>query len=82
LGLPLSRTKIDQLGKRLAGDHVPAEEDLRLLQGLIVAYDEPLADVAATLATVGVAVTTRLKTVATTIEKLRREHASEGTRSL
>jgi len=70
--LPISRNQVDRLGERLAAG-TPSEADRGLLLQVLAAYDEGLAAVEARLRSLGFAVTTRLKTTGTLIDKLRRE---------
>jgi hypothetical protein len=72
--LPISRTQLDLLGKRLAAADVVSDEDYSLLQSVLVVYDEALAYVLSRLEGLGFAATGRLKTTGTLIDKLRREH--------
>jgi ppGpp synthetase/RelA/SpoT-type nucleotidyltranferase len=71
--LPISGAQIDKLGVRLRDAAEVGENDLAMLQGLLLAYDETLRLVADRLRGVGLRPTTRLKTSGTIIEKLRRE---------
>ncbi len=71
----LSRSQIDRLGKRLCQEGRTAIEDLEALQRLRLEYDAPLIRVEQVLrGRLGLACTSRLKTVGTIIDKLKREH--------
>jgi ppGpp synthetase/RelA/SpoT-type nucleotidyltranferase len=68
---PLSRTQIDQLGRRLR-DSEPSVEDLRALEQVRALYQRPLAQVIAVLVDLGLEPGSRPKTTGTIVEKLRR----------
>jgi len=69
-----SRSQIDKLGDRLAKKAIPDESDLQQLQRLRAAYDEPMAAVARIVREeLGLQATSRLKTVNTIIDKLKRD---------
>ena len=71
---PISRTQIDRLGGRLRASDTISEPDLRLLQDVRAGYDEALAVVATRLSReLGLHAGTRLKTVGTIVDKLKRE---------
>jgi hypothetical protein len=69
----MSGKQIRRLGERLRDSATPGEEDLRLFGDLLLQHDASLATVASALKSLGLEPTTRLKTVGTTIDKLRRE---------
>jgi hypothetical protein len=71
--LPISRNQLDRLGERLATSDALREDDHVLLREVLATYDEALAAVQARLESLGFAVTGRLKTTGTLIDKLRRE---------
>jgi ppGpp synthetase/RelA/SpoT-type nucleotidyltranferase len=73
MSLPISRSQLDRLGERLSAASSVGEEDRVLLEQVLAAYDEALAAAQARLEGLGFAVTGRLKTTGTLIEKLRRE---------
>lgn len=76
----LSRSQIDKLGLRLRAGESIAREGLELLQQVRGAYDDALALVTASLRDrLGLAPTSRLKTVQTIIEKLKRERGRLST---
>jgi ppGpp synthetase/RelA/SpoT-type nucleotidyltranferase len=71
--LPMSRSALDRLGERLkSADHI-AEDDLDSLAQVADVHQGVLDDLKDELAGLGYAATTRVKTTATLIEKLRRE---------
>ena len=75
-----SRSQIDKFGERLAGMAIPSESDLQQLQTLRMVYDEPMASVAQIVAEkLGLDATSRLKTVNTIVEKLKRERTRLST---
>ncbi len=67
----LSRSQIDQLGRRLRGSD-PTVEDLKLLERVRSLYEDPLTEVIGVLVDLGLEPGSRPKTTGTTIEKLRR----------
>src|SRR6266704_6693920 len=67
----LSRSQIDQLGRRLRGSD-PTVEDLELLERVRSLYEDPLTEVIGVLVDLGLEPGSRPKTTGTTIEKLRR----------
>ena len=73
--LPLSKTEIDRLGDRLRVSASVSEGDLRLLQGLRADYEAALEIAQRLIADAfsDAEVSSRLKTVHTTVDKLRRE---------
>ncbi|MFN8075442.1 MAG: RelA/SpoT domain-containing protein [Kineosporiaceae bacterium] len=76
--LPLSRSQLDKLGKRLAaGVGPPSPEDRALLQSVLAAYAVVLDEVVGELRDLGFEPTSRVKTEDVLIEKLRR-HAQRG----
>jgi len=74
-----SKSQINKLGERLAKNAVPEEADLVLLQKLRAAYDEPMRAVERTLRGLGLQATSRLKTVNTIVDKLKRERTRLST---
>lgn len=71
--LPMSRSQIKKLGKRLRESQTPANDDLDLLQTLLAAYDIALDIATARIRDhLGVSPGPRLKNTGTIIEKLRR----------
>jgi ppGpp synthetase/RelA/SpoT-type nucleotidyltranferase len=68
---PLSRSQIDQLGRRLRGSD-PTIEDLKLLERMRSLYEEPLTEVIAVLVGLGLEPGSRSKTTGTIVDKLRR----------
>jgi ppGpp synthetase/RelA/SpoT-type nucleotidyltranferase len=73
--LPISRNQLDKLGNRLAADGGPSDTDLELLLDVLSAYQAALDDVQVRLGHLGYQPTTRAKTTAVLIDKLRREHS-------
>jgi ppGpp synthetase/RelA/SpoT-type nucleotidyltranferase len=74
LSRTLSISQIDRLGDRLRECDPPALTDLEMLQRLRLEYDPSLADVEEVLRSrLRLEATSRLKTVGTIIDKLRRE---------
>jgi ppGpp synthetase/RelA/SpoT-type nucleotidyltranferase len=70
----LSRSAIDKLGDRLRASDRVSDDDLVMLQQVREEYDEVLTDTALRLTTeLGLQPGFRLKTVATIVEKLKRE---------
>jgi hypothetical protein len=72
--LPISRTALDRLGKRLIDPGGISAADAELFGQILQAYDQTLADVCERLEKLGYIVTDRLKTKDTLLDKLRREH--------
>ncbi len=68
---PLSRSRIDQLGRRLRGSD-PTVEDLTLLEQVRSLYERPLTEVITVLLDLGLEPGSRPKTTGTIIDKLRR----------
>lgn len=76
--LPLSKSQINRLGRRLGTEGVPSDEDLMKLQELIRYYQTILDAVKTDLDALGFGeATSRVKTHLTLIEKLRREGKME-----
>ncbi|WP_158609369.1 nucleotidyltransferase family protein [Micromonospora musae] len=76
--LPLSKSQINRLGRRLGTESVPSDEDLIKLQELIRYYQAVLDAVKTDLDALGFGeATSRVKTQLTLIEKLRREEKME-----
>jgi ppGpp synthetase/RelA/SpoT-type nucleotidyltranferase len=71
--LPISKSQLDLMGNRLKEEI--SNDDREMLRQVAGAYQEVLDDVKAQLAELGYAATTRVKTTATLVEKLRRERA-------
>lgn len=70
----LSKSQLNKLGKRLAAAEVPSDEDLDLLQQMRESYDEARAAVVGRLRDgLGLESSSRIKTVGTLVDKLRRE---------
>ena len=70
----LTKSQINKLGDRLRKEEPIGEDTLARLQEFRKSYEEPLAAVQARITTVlGIEATSRLKTVTTIVEKLRRE---------
>ena len=75
MGDRLSKSQIDKLGERLRDSEEVSEEDLALLQRVRAEHDSAMSTVADRLANeLGLESGTRLKTVGTIVDKLRREH--------
>src|SRR4051812_11922482 len=74
--LPMSRSAMDKLGKRLAADSVPSDADLDLLLEVLTAYQAALDETQQRLRALGYSPTSRTKTTGVLIDKLRREHSS------
>jgi ppGpp synthetase/RelA/SpoT-type nucleotidyltranferase len=74
---PLTRSQINQLGRRIRDTEPIAEGDLRLLQQLIHDHASMLATVQRDLIDLvgGITPTSRLKTIATIADKLRRQRS-------
>jgi ppGpp synthetase/RelA/SpoT-type nucleotidyltranferase len=74
---PLTISQVNRLGRRIRDTDPMAEADLRLLQQLLHDHASVLASVQRDLIDLvgGVTPTSRLKTVATIVDKLRREHS-------
>jgi len=74
---PLSKSQIEQLGRRLVREDAPAAEDLASLQRLLLVRSEVLDRVVANVrGQLGVAPTSRIKNTGTILEKLRRNGGS------
>ncbi|HVX46258.1 MAG TPA: RelA/SpoT domain-containing protein [Mycobacteriales bacterium] len=72
--LPISKTQLDKLGKRLAASEQISDADYELLEQVLSAYDELRDHVQGRLFELGFEnVTGRVKTTGTLVEKLRRE---------
>ncbi|MGH2764696.1 MAG: hypothetical protein ACRDKA_02105 [Actinomycetota bacterium] len=71
----LSKSQIDKLGKRLSGSEAASEEDLRALEQVRLAHEPVLQEVVAELRSLGLAVSARLKTTGTIIDKLKQRTA-------
>lgn len=75
MGDRLSKSQIDKLGERLRDSAEVSEEELALLQQVRAEHDSAMSTVADRLANeLGLEPSTRLKTVGTIVDKLRREH--------
>lgn len=74
--LPISRSALDRLGKRLAASDIVSDEDSDLLLEVLSAYQAALDEVQQRLAAVGYRATSRVKTTRVLIDKIRREHSS------
>lgn len=74
--LPISRTALDKLGKRLAAEDFVSDEDLDLLLEVLTAYQAALDEAQQRLRRLGYQPTSRTKTTSVLIDKLRREHSS------
>lgn len=74
--LPMSRTAVDKLGKRLAAGDAVSDHDLDLLLEVLNAYQDALDETQTRLAGLGYHPTSRTKTTGVLIDKLRREHSS------
>jgi ppGpp synthetase/RelA/SpoT-type nucleotidyltranferase len=74
--LPVSRSALDKLGKRLAADSVVSDADLDLLLEVLTAYQAALDETQQRLRALGYSPTSRTKTTSVLIDKLRREHSS------
>lgn len=70
--LPISKSKLDKLGTRLAEEPVTAE-DLVLLSEVMRAYQSTLDNVVRELRSLNLEPTSRVKTTGVLLEKLRRE---------
>lgn len=71
--LPISRSKLDQLGKRLAGSQI-SDADYSLLERVMGSYDEALTAAVGIVANaIDEPVTSRLKNTQTIVEKLQRQ---------
>lgn len=74
MALPLSRTQIEKLGKRLVAVERPDPEDVKQLNELLIAYRHILSVAAKRVEAVsGLTVTSRVKTRGTTLDKLRKQ---------
>lgn len=73
--MPMSRTAVDRLGKRLAASTEASDEDLDQLLEVLSAYQDALDEAQARLVLLGYHPTSRIKTTSVLIEKLRREHS-------
>lgn len=70
---PFSKSQLTKLGKRLRNADPPDPEDLEQLHAFVSAHQSALREVAGGLQQVGFEPTTRLKTTASLIEKLKRQ---------
>lgn len=75
--LPLTKSAMEALGKRLVKRSSPASDDLKSLQELLLSFDEPLA-IAVDLVRdrLGYEPTSRIKTTGTILDKLHRQGGS------
>lgn len=69
--LPISRSALDALGKRLRTSQV-SPEDWAILEQVLEAYQAALDEVQGTLTSVGLVSTSRVKSTGTLVEKLLR----------
>jgi ppGpp synthetase/RelA/SpoT-type nucleotidyltranferase len=75
--LPLTRSALERLGKRLEKVSGPDQADLASLQGLLVAYDDVLQEaVEKVRGGTSLEPTSRLKTTGTILDKIRRHGGS------
>jgi ppGpp synthetase/RelA/SpoT-type nucleotidyltranferase len=74
--LPISRSAMDKLGKRLAADDVVSDDDLDLLLEVLTSYQAALDEAQSRLRHLDYSPTSRTKTTSVLIDKLRREHSS------
>jgi ppGpp synthetase/RelA/SpoT-type nucleotidyltranferase len=74
--LPLTKSQIERLGKRLAVADTPADSDLTLLRELLLAHDDVLTKALDIVRDAGFSPTDRLKNTGTIVEKLRRHGGS------
>jgi ppGpp synthetase/RelA/SpoT-type nucleotidyltranferase len=74
--LPISKTQLDKLGDRLRDADEIDTEDRDLLAAVLGVYDEALEQMKEHLRGLGLQPTDRLKTIGTTIDKLRRDRRS------
>jgi Region found in RelA / SpoT proteins len=72
--LPMSKSALDRLGRKLAADAAVSDDELDQLADVVRAYQVVLDDVKAQLVALGFEPTTRVKTTGTLVDKLRREH--------
>jgi ppGpp synthetase/RelA/SpoT-type nucleotidyltranferase len=77
--LPISKSQLDKLGHRLRDAQQPAQEDLDLLATVLESYREALQTVRTELLRLDLRSTARLKTISTTLDKLRLGISSLGT---
>lgn len=75
--LPCSRTALDRLSRRLAGRDTIDPGDETLLVDVLAAYQDALNAASSRLASLGFEPATRVKTVGTLTDKLRREPGSK-----
>lgn len=77
VSLPVSRSALDRLGKRLAAAGAePADEDLEQLLEVLDAYQQALDEAQQRMGRLGYQPTTRTKTTSVLVDKLRRERAT------
>lgn len=75
VALPFAKNQARRLGERLRAADPPSPADLDMLDALIAAYDDSLHVAAERIRlSLSIEAAPRLKTIATTIEKLRRSH--------
>lgn len=74
--LPMSRTAVDRLGKRLAASDDVSDADLDLLLEVLTAYQDALDETQTRLRELGYNPTSRTKTTSVLVDKIRREHSS------
>lgn len=77
MALPLTKSAMEALGKRLVKRSPPASEDFKSLQELLLSFDEPLA-IAVDLVRerLGYEPTFRIKTTGVILDKLHRQDGS------
>ena len=71
--LPISRTQLDRLGKRLAASDTVSDADYAVLHEVLGTYEEVKLIVLQRLQDLGFVATGRTKTTGTLVDKLRRE---------
>jgi hypothetical protein len=77
MALPLTKSAMESLGKRLAKQSPPADADIDALQALLLSFDEPLGDAVQLVhARLGLEPTSRIKTTGTILDKLYRHGGS------
>jgi hypothetical protein len=80
MSLPVSKTALDRLGRRLTAEDQVVEADRGALADVAGAYQQALEEAEARMVELGYPATTRVKTTGTLVEKLRREAPSPQVR--
>jgi ppGpp synthetase/RelA/SpoT-type nucleotidyltranferase len=75
--LPVTKAELNRLGDRLRDSQDPSDADRELLAAVLTAYRQNLGQAESHLLNLGYEPTTRIKTIPTMADKLRRTHGME-----